>query len=157
MITVNVVCIGKIKEKFYVEACNEYIKRLNKFCKINILELQEEKLPANYSLSQIENVKNKESEQLIKHAEGFKILLDISGASINSVNLAKKINDIANTNSTISFIIGGSFGVNENLKKLADYNLSFSNFTFPHQLMRVILLEQVYRAFCINNNITYHK
>ena len=154
---INILCIGKIKEKFYIQACNEYIKRLSKFHNINIIELEEEKLVKNATQADIAKVIVKESMKFDKYMKGYNIALDIEGESLNSVDLAKKIDKIAQNNFVINFIIGGSYGLSDEIKKRADYRLSFSKLTFPHQLMRVILLEQVYRATAINNNITYHK
>ena len=154
---INILCIGKIKEKFYTQACNEYLKRLSKFHNVNIIELEEEKLVKNATQADIAKVVVKESMKFDKYMKGYNIVLDIEGESLNSVEFAKKIDKIAQTHFVINFIIGGSYGLSDELKKRADYRFSFSKLTFPHQLMRVILLEQVYRATAINNNITYHK
>lgn len=156
MITLNVVCIGNLKENYLKQAQDEYVKRLGKFCKINIIELGEAKLLGNQQ-SSVNLVIEKESIAILQHLNGFTILLDVEGNSLTSVELAKKINQIAQTNSIITIIIGGSYGVSQTLKQKVNYRLSFSKFTFPHQLVRIMMLEQFYRAFTINNNITYHK
>lgn len=157
MITINIVCVGNVKEKYLTDVINEYKQRISKFSNINILEIKEEKLPKNYSAKDIENVVEKESERIISHLKGYNILLDIDGKMLSSVELSQEINKICLNTSTINFIIGGSYGVSSKLKNMVDFRLSFSKLTFPHQLFRVNLLEQIYRAFTILNNITYHK
>lgn len=156
MITISVVCIGNLKETYLKQAQAEYEKRLGKFCKLNITELSEVKL-LNNNAGGIASVVEKESQMLSQHLSGFSILLDVKGGELTSPQLAEKINQISQTNSTITLLIGGSYGVSDELKQKVNYRLSFSKFTFPHQLARIILLEQIYRAFTINNNITYHK
>ena len=154
---INIICVGNIKEKFYRQACDEYLKRLSKFHNVNIIELEEERLPKNPTEADIARVKVKESLKFEKYLKGYNVLLDVKGNSLSSLDLARKIDKISQNNFVINFLIGGSYGLSEDLKKKADYSLSFSSFTFPHQLMRVILLEQLYRATTILNNITYHK
>ena len=130
MIRINIVCVGKIKEKYIKDGIEEFLKRLSKYAKLDIIEKK------NYS---------------------YNILLDLSGKMLTSVEMAQKIEKISLTNSEINFIIGGSNGVADKLRKIVDFRLAFSNFTFPHQLMRLILVEQIYRWISINNNIKYHK
>ncbi len=154
---INIVCIGNIKEKFYKQACEEYLKRLSKYHNVNVIELDEERLVKNPTEADIARVKVKESIKFEKYLKGYNILLDVNGKSMSSVELARQIDKISQNNFVVNFIIGGSYGVSEDLKKKVDMLLSFSAFTFPHQLMRVILLEQLYRATTILNNITYHK
>lgn len=155
---INIYCVGNIKEKFYVDAINEYTKRISRFAKINITEVKEEQLCKNFSNADILNVKKKESARLNeKISNGYTILLDVNGCGLSSEELAKKFKEVENISSTINFVIGGSYGVDYNELNKIDFKLSFSKMTFPHQLMRVILCEQVYRALTINNNITYHK
>ena len=154
---INILCVGKIKEKFYTQACNEYIKRLSKFHSVNIIELEEEKITKNPTQADIAKVIVKESLKFEKYMKGYNVVLDIDGESIDSVQLAKKMTKISQSSFVVNFLIGGSFGLSDEIKKKADYRLSFSKLTFPHQLMRVVLLEQIYRAKTINNNITYHK
>lgn len=154
---INIVCVGNIKEKYFSDACNEYLKRLSKFHVVNIIEVAEEKLGKNTNLGDIEKVKNCESDRIEKHLKGHVILLDICGKTYTSEGFAKKLEDLQNNSSTVTFVIGGSYGVSEKFRQKCDDKLSFSAFTFPHQLMRVVLLEQIYRATTIQNNITYHK
>ena len=148
---IKVLCIGKIKESFYREAIDEYLKRLSKYTKIEIIELND----FNYDK---EKTIKEESNLIISKLNNndYKILLDINGNMLDSISLSKKINDSL-ISSNITFIIGGSYGVSEELRKIVDYRLSFSNLTFPHQLFRVVLLEQIYRSFKIINNEEYHK
>lgn len=154
---INIICVGSIKESFLNDALLEYKTRLSKWTNVKIIELKEEKLPKNYSDKDIENVIDKESSRIIECLKGYTILLDIGGKELDSIGLANKITEIQNVSSTINFVIGGSYGTSKKLKEKADYRLSFSKLTFPHQLFRVMLLEQIYRAFTIINNVTYHK
>lgn len=154
---INIICVGSIKESFLNDAILEYKTRLSKWANVKIIELKEEKLPKNYSDKDIENVIEKEGSRIIECLKGYTILLDIGGKELDSVGLANKITEVQNVSSTINFVIGGSYGTSPKLKEKADYRLSFSKLTFPHQLFRVMLLEQVYRAFTIINNVTYHK
>jgi len=149
---IKIICIGKIKESFYREALEEYLKRLSKYTKIEIIELPD----FNYDK---EKTIKEESNLIISklNHNDYKILLDINGNMLDSIELSKKINDSLINNSNITFIIGGSYGVNEELRNKVDYKLSFSKLTFPHQLFRVVLLEQIYRSFKIINNEEYHK
>lgn len=152
----QIVCVGNIKEKFYTEALNEYTKRLSRFADIEVIELAEEKLKADRQ-SEIDQVIKKESDRIIQKLSGYVILCDIGGKMLDSVALSQKLEEIKQTSSTITFVIGGSFGVDNRVREKANYLLSFSKMTFPHQLMRVILAEQVYRAETIVRNVTYHK
>ena len=154
---INVICVGNIKENYLNDAIVEYKTRLSKWANIKIIELKEEKLPKNYSAKDIDLVIEKEGDRILENIKGYMVLMDINGTMLDSVGLANKISDIQNTSSTINFVIGGSYGASAKVKARADYKLSFSKMTFPHQLFRVMLLEQVYRAFTIQNNVTYHK
>ena len=149
---IKIICIGKIKEKFYQEAILEYKNRLSKYTNIEIVELPD----YNYD---IKKTMKEESLSILKilDKKDYNILLDISGSEMDSITFAKKINDTLITNSNITFIIGGSFGVMDEVRNNVNMRLSFSKMTFPHQLFRVILLEQIYRAYKINNNEEYHK
>ena len=150
---IKVVCVGKIKEKYLVDAINEYKKRLSKYIKLEIIEVSDiDNSNINISLS-------KEKEQIQRYIDDrdFVITLEIEGNMLSSEELANKVDNIFNNNSNITFIIGGSNGLHEDIKKRSNYKLSFSKMTFPHQLFRVILLEQIYRLFKINNNESYHK
>ena len=156
MIRINVVCIGKIKDKYIKEGINEFSKRLSKYIKLEIIELAEED-----DNKGIENAMNSETERIIntisKKNYSYNILLDLKGKMLDSEEMAQKIEEISMISSEINFIIGGSNGVNDNLRKIVDFRLCFSPMTFPHQLMRLILTEQLYRWVSINNNIKYHK
>jgi len=150
---IKIICVGKIKEKYLVEAINEYKKRLTKYTKLEIVELNDiDNNNINISLT-------KEKEQIQKYIDDrdFVITLEIEGNMLSSEDLANKIDNIFNNNSNIIFIIGGSHGLHNDIKKRSNYKLSFSKMTFPHQLFRVILLEQIYRSYKINNNESYHK
>lgn len=150
---IKIICIGKIKEKYFIDAINEYCKRLQKYTKLKIIELPDEGL--------VEKTKaiNIEGENILKHLDSkdYIISMDIAGKQMNSIEFAKKIDSISQFNSNITFIIGGSYGLSDKIKDLSNFKMSFSEMTFPHQLFRVILLEQIYRSYKINNNEQYHK
>lgn len=156
---INIICAGKIKEKYFTDAVNEYAKRLSRFVKLNIIEVPDEKIPENASEKEMETVKNKEGERILSKLppSSFIVTLCIEGKELSSVDLARKIADISMTSSSISFIIGGSLGLSDEVKARSQLRLSFGRMTLPHQLMRVVLAEQLYRAFKINNNESYHK
>ena len=160
MVHINIICIGKIKESFFRDAIDEYAKRLSRFCKLEITELNDEKIP-NQSNITIENqIKSKEGLDIIYHLkkDSYVIALDLTGKSYDSVQFSKKICDIySNINSDITFVIGGSLGLSQEVLSNCNELISFSKMTFPHQLIRIFLLEQIYRAFKIINNETYHK
>ena len=153
---INIICIGKIKDKYINEGITEFSKRMTNFASLNIVELKEYNKEDSISIS-IE----KESLEILKQiskSNSYNVLLDLDGKEITSENMSKYIDDLKNKGiSSINFIIGGSNGVNKELKNSVDMKLKFSHFTFPHQLMRLILLEQMYRWFAISNNIKYHK
>lgn len=150
---IKIICVGKIKEKFYKEAIEEYTKRLSKYTKLQIIEVEDVNLP-NESL-----IKQKEKELIEKNIndKDYVITLEIEGNELNSIELSKKLEQLEQTSPNITFIIGGSYGLDEKIKQRSNFKLSFSKLTFPHQLFRVILLEQIYRAFKIKNNESYHK
>jgi len=156
MIKINLIVMGDIKEKYFKDAINEYSKRISRFASLNIIELKEHVSSSNNSLDII-NALKKDAEEIKKHIKGYTICLDVKGTLISSEELATKIEKLSQTSSTITFIIGASNGIHEEIKNLSNEKISFSKMTFPHQLMRVIFLEQLYRAFTINNNISYHK
>jgi len=147
---IKIICVGKIKESYLRDAIEEYKKRLSKYTKLEIIELEDESK---------NNILELEKEKIIKYinSKDYIITLEIEGKELTSVDLANKISNIFITNSNITFIIGGSYGLHDEIKKISNMALSFSKLTFPHQLFRVMLLEQIYRAFKINNNETYHK
>ena len=159
MLRVKVICVGKLKEKYLREAQAEYLKRLGAFCKAEVIELPEAKLPDNPSKALIDDGLKKEAKKIVSEIPkgAFVYSLCIEGRGIASEDLAQKIEDNARTASTVVFVIGSSFGLDEEIKRLSDFKLSFSKMTFPHQLARIMLLEQIYRAFSINNNSKYHK
>lgn len=157
---IQVICIGKLKEKYWTDAVNEYSKRLSRFCDLEITELKETKLPDKASEAQEQAVIEEEGKTILKHVKdgSYVISLEILGKNLTSVELAEKMEELPLMGkSHVTFIIGGSLGLSKDVSKRADFKLSFSKMTFPHQMMRVILLEQVYRAFKINKNEAYHK
>lgn len=155
---IKIVAVGKIKEEYLRDAINEYKKRLKKFCDIEILEITEA-VAKTENDSNIKKVLSVEGKEILKSiASDYVIALDINGKEYTTLELAKKFNEIkVSGKSEITFIIGGSYGLDDEVKKKADFKLSFSKLTFPHQLFRVILLEQIYRIFKIENNEPYHK
>lgn len=159
MLNINIICVGKLKEDYLKDALNEYSKRLSKYCNLNITELQDEKLPNKINDSIITDIKNKECNKIIQNIkkDSYIICLDLKGKEFSSEEFSKKIDDIAlNENSHITFIIGGTLGLNEEILKLSNEKICFSKMTFPHQLIRVFLLEQLFRAFKISKGETYH-
>lgn len=161
MINIKIICVGKVKEKSLKELIDEYSKRLSKYCKLEIIELQDEKIPLNPSEADEIKVKEKEcekiKEKILKIGKSHIICLDLNGKQYSSEEFSDKLNNISTyENSTIVFVIGGSLGLTNELLSLSNEKISFSKMTFPHQLFRVFLLEQIFRAFKIQNNETYH-
>ena len=156
MIKINLICMGDIKEKYLRDAIGEYSKRISRFAELKIIELKEHVAPSN-SLTDINKALVKDAEDIKKYLKGHIICLDINGKMLKSEDFSKRIEKISLTSGEISFVIGASNGIHESIKNLAHEKMSFSLMTFPHQLMRVIFLEQLYRAFTILNNIAYHK
>lgn len=157
---ITIIAVGKIKESYLKEGINEYIKRLRRFCNIDIIEVADQQAPESLSPAQEEQVRETEGESILKKIKpgSTVIALDVRGISLDSVEFADKINNYAiSGNSHITFIIGGSLGLHNNVLKAANERLSLSRMTFPHQLTRLILLEQIYRAFKIINGEVYHK
>ena len=152
MIKINLICVGNLKDKFFIDGAREYEKRLSRFCNLKIIELKE-----HTHLQNTQQIKIAEGEEILKNLSGYIILMDVKGKSISSEELAKKIDNLSLCNSEISFIVGGSYGVSEEVKARANEKLSVSAMTFPHRLFRVMLLEQIYRAFAINSGSEYHK
>lgn len=159
MIKINILAVGKLKEKYLKDAIAEYTKRISAFAKINIIEVNECRCSDNPSPAEIAQVLSKEGESIIaKIPKGsFVIPMCIEGAQKSSEEFSREIEKISLICSELTFVIGGSFGLSDEVKSLGKLKLSFSKMTFPHQLMRVILLEQVYRALSISNNSKYHK
>ena len=157
---INIVCVGKIKEKYLKLGIDEFKKRLSKYCKLEIIELEDEKAPENLSDKEMLMIKEKEGKKILSKIKdnSYLIALAIDGKNLSSEELAETINKLGVRGvSNITFVIGGSLGLSDEVLSRADYKLSFSKMTFPHQLMRLILLEQVYRAYRINNGEPYHK
>lgn len=150
---IKIICIGKIKEKFYRDAIDEYLKRLSKYTKLELIELND------INNDNINIILEKERDEILSKIKekDYIITLEIEGKEIDSIELSNKINELQINNSNITFIIGGSYGIHNDIKNMSNYKLSFSKLTFPHQLFRVMLLEQIYRSFKILNNETYHK
>ena len=157
---ITILTVGKIKEKFYRDAIDEYSKRLSRYCKLKIVEVEDEKIPDGASDVVCNQIMAKEAEKLRKYIsdDAYVVALAIEGKKYDSVGFSKKIDNLGiQGKSHIVFIIGGSLGIADELKNRADELISFSDMTFPHQLMRVILTEQIYRAYRIINNEPYHK
>ncbi|SEK38717.1 23S rRNA (pseudouridine1915-N3)-methyltransferase [Butyrivibrio sp. ob235] len=160
MIAIDILCVGKIKEKYWNEAISEYSKRLTRYCKLNIIEVQDEKTPDNAPSALEQQIKEKEGERLLKHIDqkALKFALAIDGKRFSSTSFADTIQDECTRGvSKLQFIIGGSLGLSDEVLKACERKISFSDMTFPHQMMRVILLEQIYRAHRIINGEPYHK
>lgn len=157
---IKIISVGKIKEKYLRDGIDEYLKRLSRYCSVEIVEVPDEKAPENLSDFQEQQVKIKEGQGILKYIKEntYVIALDIKGKMFSSEDLADFINDLSiKGNSNVAFVIGGSLGLSEDVLKRADFKLSFSKMTFPHQLMRLILLEQIYRGFRIIKGEPYHK
>lgn len=150
---IKIICVGKIKEKYLRDAIDEYTKRISKYTKLNLIEVKD------YDYDDINKVLISEKEQIEKYIDSkdYLITLEIEGKQISSEQLARKLDETLTVNSNITFVIGGSYGIDKSIKDKANYHLSFSTLTFPHQLFRVLLLEQIYRSYKINNNESYHK
>ena len=156
----TLITVGKIKEKYLKDAIAEYSKRLSRYCKLEIVEVADEKTPDNASDTVEDAIRDKEGERILKYIkeDAYVITLEIAGKMLTSEEMAEKIEKLGvQGNSHIIFIIGGSIGLGKEILKRSDYALSFSKMTFPHQLMRVILLEQIYRSYRIMNHEPYHK
>lgn len=152
MITINLVCVGNLKEKFSKDEQQEYSKRLSSFCKLNIIEIKEQNHLENPTL-----ILEKEGEDILKKLKGYVVLCDVNANQISSEMFAKKIDSLMQKNSTLTFVIGGSYGVSKTVAENAHEKISFSMMTFPHNLFRIMMLEQLYRSFAILNGKTYHK
>lgn len=157
---ITVICIGKLKEKYWTAAIDEYSKRLKGYCSLDIIELKEARLPDKAGLAEELAVKEAEGEEILKRIKDnqYVITLEVKGKMLSSEKLAEKVESLGiDGHSNVVFVIGGSLGLSAAVSKRANFKLSFSEMTFPHQMMRVILLEQVYRAFKIIRNEAYHK
>jgi len=157
---ITIISVGKIKEKFFIDAIKEYTKRLSKYCKLTEEIVSDERADESFSQMEIEQVKIKEGMKILSkiRQNTYVVVLDINGSQLRSEELAQKINNLGiNGNSDLTFVIGGSNGLSNDVLNRADFKLSCSKMTFPHQLFKVLLLEQIYRAFKINAGETYHK
>lgn len=159
-VNISIFCVGKLKEKYLRQGIDEFLKRLGPYAKVDIIEVPDEKAPEHLSETEMEMVKEKEGERLLAKItdDTYVIILAIDGKMLTSEQFAKELDQLATYGkSKIAFVIGGSLGLSKKVEQRADYALSFSKMTFPHQLMRLILLEQIYRAFRINRGEPYHK
>lgn len=157
---ISIICVGKIKEKYLTMAAEEYKKRLSRYCRLEIIEVSDEKTPDNASDNFNDRIKEKEASRILKYIkdDAYVISLELTGIMLDSVELADYMEKLAvDGKGDIVFIIGGSLGLHKSVSQRADFKLSFSKMTFPHQLMRVILLEQIYRSYRIINGEPYHK
>ncbi|MGX8773688.1 MAG: 23S rRNA (pseudouridine(1915)-N(3))-methyltransferase RlmH [Bacillota bacterium] len=157
---IKIIAVGKLKESYWRDAVSEYSKRLGAYCSLEIIEVKESRLRANPSAADEEAVKTAEGGDILRHIdrEDYVITLEIKGRGLSSEQLAEKLESLAlEGKSSLTFVIGGSLGLSPEVSRRADFRLSFSAMTFPHQMMRVVLLEQIYRGFKINRNETYHK
>lgn len=150
--TIDLVCVGNLKEKFSKDEQAEYLKRLSGYAKVNIIEIKEQNALENPA-----SIILKEGEEIVKNLSGYSILCDINSKEYSSEEFAKNLSSLMQTNSHLTFVVGGSFGVSQEVKKACKEKMSFGRMTFPHNLFRIMLLEQIYRAFTIINGKTYHK
>ena len=157
MIKVNIVAVGKVKEKYFADGISEYAKRLTRYCEFKMIEVSEENF-AKFDEGLVSVIKEKEAERILPHLKGYVVAMAIEGKKYTSEKFAKLIKDVADRGSgVITLVIGGSYGLSDRVKNRADELLSFSDMTFPHTLFRLMLTEQLYRAFSINWGSAYHK
>lgn len=159
MLTIQIICIGKLKETYLKSAIDEYSKRLSRYCKLNILELPDEKIPDKLNPALSNEIKTKECTNILRHIpkDSYVIALDLKGKEFSSEDFSSEIEKISMSSSSITFIIGGSLGLTNELLNTCHQKVCFSKMTFPHQLIRIFLLEQIFRAFKISNGETYHR
>ena len=159
MLSINIICVGKLKERYLRDAIDEYSKRMKPLCKLEIIELPEEWIADNPSAAEIQRTITLESERITAklNKSDYVIAMCVEGRNISSEELSSRLEDISMTHSTVDLIIGGSWGLSDELKARSDFKLSMGKMTFPHQLCRVMLLEQIYRAFQISKGTKYHK
>lgn len=153
----RIVAVGKIKEDYLKQAVSEYVKRISRFAKTEIVEVEECLSRTTQTAGEIERVKNIEGEAILSKLDGYVVAMDIDGELVDSVQLSKLISRQKLNFSTVTFVIGGSNGLSDSVKARADARISFGRITLPHRLFRVVLAEQIYRACCIENNVAYHK
>ena len=159
MLSIDIVCVGKLKEPYLKDAILEYTKRLSKYCHIQIIEVADEKLPSRLNVSIIKEIKQKEAHRIFEHIkkDSYVICLDLLGKELSSVDFSKKLDNLSLITSNITFIIGGSLGLTNKILTASNDKICFSKMTFPHQLIRIFLLEQLFRGFKISNGETYHR
>ena len=157
MVKIKVVAVGKIKEKYFIDAIEEYKKRLSRFCDFKIVEIKEETFVAEPTPSQIQEILKREGMKILKELNGYVIVMAIEGKKVSSTDFSKIINEKKDSDGEITFVIGGSWGIFNEIKSKANLKVSFSDMTFPHTMFRVMLVEQIYRAFTILNDGKYHK
>lgn len=153
----KIVAVGKVKEKYLADAISEYVKRTSRFATVEIVEVNECRSSGAQVDKEIERVKKQEGEWIIPKLEGYVVAMDIDGTLVDSVGLSNHVKEQKQRHSTFTFVIGGSNGLSDEVKQRADFRCSFGKITLPHQLFRVVLMEQLYRACCIENNVSYHK
>lgn len=152
---IKLVAVGNLKDSYWKDACNEYLKRLKRFAEVTVIEIPEETVAEN--ATQIETAKNKEGTRILQAVKEKMYLLSLDGEQLTSEKFAEYIKEDYDLGRAVTFVIGGSYGTSNEVNKRADKKIAFGKITFPHRLMRVVFLEQLYRAFTINNNISYHK
>lgn len=159
MLTIQIICVGKLKEAYLKSAIEEYSKRLSRYCKLDMIELPDEKIPEKLNVNLSDEIKSKECDNILRHIkkDSYVIALDLKGKQFTSEEFSSEIEKISMSSSNITFIIGGSLGLTSELLNLCHQKICFSKMTFPHQLIRVFLLEQIFRAFKISNGETYHR
>lgn len=160
MVTINILCVGKVKEKFFRDAIDEYSKRLSKYCNLNIIEVPDSKVPDKTSDNIEKMIKDEEASRMLNQLkkETYLICLDLNGKEYTSVEFSEKISKLTvEGNSNITFVIGGTLGIGDDILKISKEKICFSKMTFPHQLIRIFLLEQLFRGFKIANGETYHR
>lgn len=154
---IKIVAVGKIKESYFTQAIDEYLKRCSRFCKMEVKEVPETLFKGTPNPSEIDNIITSEGKLLLDNCEGFVVAMDIDGKALGSCEIADVVKKAMQTNSTFTFVIGGSHGLSQEVKKRADIRWSLGAITLPHQLARVVTCEQIYRLLAINNNVGYHK
>lgn len=157
MFKVNVIAVGKVKEKYFLDAINEYAKRLSRFCEFNIIEVKEENFNAVPSLGDKEKILKREGDDILAKCRGKIVAMCVEGKGVSSEDFAKMLKECESRGEEMTFVIGGSYGLSAEVKARAKDKISFSDMTFPHTLFRVMLTEQIYRAFMINAGSEYHK
>lgn len=157
MIKIRIIAVGKVKEKYFADGIEEYAKRLSRFCDFKIIEVKEENFNGSPTAKDIDDIKRTEGERIEKELKGRVYVSAIEGKKFDSISFAEEIKKNGDKTGVITFVIGGSYGVDERIKKKADGLISFSDMTFPHTLFRLLLTEQIYRAFMINGGSAYHK